>query len=128
MPDTTMTFNDEIGVNENGSVENVGGTVDNIGGTVDNSERPRFNFSFLTKETGDGEIESYINHPLNFKSSMGLAQILRGVSGLVGTSLKYALLDIIFGFFRLQRETNANVGTNDNQGVSGFNRGFRVQE
>ena len=59
---------------------------------------------FIMIETGEGSIEEYINHPLNFLESKGLAQIIRGVSGFVGNSLKLAVVDVIFGFMRMKNE------------------------
>lgn len=80
--------------------------VDEFSGAIEEPTKPSFgiDLSFLTKETGDGEIEDYLTHPMNFKKSVGMAQIIRGITGLVGSSLKYALLDITMGLFRMQRE------------------------
>lgn len=54
---------------------------------------------FLLAKTGPGNIESYINHPLNVKDNAGLAQIIRGLTGMFN-SLDYAVVDIIVGAFR----------------------------
>jgi hypothetical protein len=77
----------------------------------------RFNEMFskvLTAETGEGSISDYIDHPMNFKKSEGLAQILRGLTGIVG-NLKLAIIDVVFGALRFSNEgkgqTN-NVGSN----------------
>lgn len=52
-------------------------------------------------ETGAGEINDYIDLPLNFDRSEGLAQILRGASGFIGANfLRSAILDIVVGFWR----------------------------
>ncbi len=58
-------------------------------------------------ETGPGEVEDYIQHPLNFGKSAGVAQVLRGLTGLAAAfgvaSLRLALLDIGLGFWRMAR-------------------------
>lgn len=68
----------------------------------------------LTAETGSGAIGDYLDHPMNFNKSLGLAQILRGLTGLVG-NLKLAIIDIGFGALRFSREKkgvvmNGNIG------------------
>lgn len=60
-------------------------------------EKPKFKFDFLT-ETGEGSVEEYKDHILNFNKSKWLARILRGMTGIFG-SLNYALLDIVIGIF-----------------------------
>jgi len=59
--------------------------------------------SFLLAKTGDGPVESYMDHPLNFKGSKGMAQILRGVTGMAG-ELDYAIIDIGLGLVQLTKE------------------------
>jgi len=73
-----------------------------------------FDISFLFKETGPGAIEDYIEHPLNAKRSRGLAQALRGATGLFGDGLKAALADILFGGMEYMRERRVEAvnGTN----------------
>lgn len=62
----------------------------------------------LTSETGDGSIDDYLDHPMNFKKSKGIAQILRGVTG-IGLNLRLAIIDIGFGALRFSKErTNIN--------------------
>lgn len=52
-------------------------------------------------ETGTGEINDYIDLPLNFDRSEGLAQILRGAAGFIGANfLRSAILDVVVGFWR----------------------------
>jgi hypothetical protein len=53
-------------------------------------------FDILRTKTGAGSIDSYIDSPLNFNKSEGLAQILRGFTGFLG-ALDYAILDIVLG-------------------------------
>jgi hypothetical protein len=60
--------------------------------------------SFLMKETGPGEIEAYLNHPLNARRSRGLAQMLRGFTGFFGDGLRAAIADIAFGGMEYVRE------------------------
>lgn len=65
-----------------------------------NSGSPLLNL--LKSPTGGGAIESYNDHPLNFKNNHYLSQILRGLTGMIG-SLDFALIDIIvgtIGFFK----------------------------
>lgn len=64
----------------------------------------KLDFSWLMKETGPGEIEDYIDHPLNFNASKGLAQIIRGVAGFIGngSQLKLAVVDVLFGFLKMR--------------------------
>jgi hypothetical protein len=57
----------------------------------------------LTAETGEGSIGDYIDHPINFNNSKGLAQIIRGLSGILG-NLNLAIVDVIFGALRFSRE------------------------
>lgn len=57
----------------------------------------------LTAETGEGSIEDYLDHPMNFLKSKGLAQMLRGVHGL-GANLKLAIIDVGMGFLRFSKE------------------------
>jgi hypothetical protein len=57
----------------------------------------------LTAETGEGSINSYIDHPMNFSNSMGLAQLIRGLTGIVG-NLNLAIVDVIFGALRFSKE------------------------
>lgn len=61
-------------------------------------------FSFLMRETGPGPIEDYLDHPLNAKRSRGLAQVLRGATGLFGEGLRAALADIVIGGISFMHE------------------------
>lgn len=67
------------------------------------STAPSIDLSFLTAKTGSGSIEDYILHPLNFGGSRGMAQILRGCTGIAG-DLDLALIDIVIGGFNLFAE------------------------
>lgn len=55
-----------------------------------------FDFSFLKAKTGPGPIEDYIDHPMNFNGGRAAAQILRGLTGLLG-ALDLAIIDILIG-------------------------------
>lgn len=70
---------------------------------------PHFDFSFLKTPTGSGSIEDYTDHVLNPNKSKGLAQMLRGFTGLAG-ELNLAILDITFGAFAFLKE-NKNTAT-----------------
>ena len=61
-------------------------------------------FSFLTRETGPGSIDDYLDHPLNAKRSRGLAQVIRGATGLFGEGLRAALADIVIGGLAFMHE------------------------
>lgn len=57
----------------------------------------------LKTETGEGEIDDYITHPLNFNGSKGMAQVIRGITGFAG-NIRLAIVDIIVGVIRLGQE------------------------
>lgn len=59
--------------------------------------------SFLAAPTGDGSVEEYIQHPLNFDQKNSTARILRGATGICG-SLDYALIDIGLGLIEKIQE------------------------
>ena len=61
-------------------------------------------FSFLFAATGPGAVDSYINHPLNFSQSVGLGQVIRGLTGFLG-SLEYAVVDLVIGLMRWRAES-----------------------
>lgn len=63
-----------------------------------------FDFSFLMTETGEGSIEDYVDHPMNFNGSKSVARILRGATGFFG-SLRLAILDIILGVLEYAKES-----------------------
>jgi hypothetical protein len=60
------------------------------------ADRGGFDFSFLKAKTGEGTIDQYLDHPLNFNESRAIARVLRGASGLMG-DLDFALVDIGIG-------------------------------
>lgn len=65
----------------------------------------------LSTETGEGDIKDYVAHPLNIWQSEGVAQIIRGITGLTGNSLRLAVVDVAFGYFRWKNERMKGVGT-----------------
>lgn len=69
----------------------------------------------LTSDTGEGNISDYIDHPMNFNKSMGLAQILRGITGIVG-NLKLAIIDIGFGVLRFSKEKRGGINDISDRG------------
>lgn len=93
------------GVSENEFDENV------VSPTPPQESGIKFDLSFLKTPTGDGEIEEYMSHPLNFMKSRGFAQILRGVTGFTG-NLKLAIIDIVFGAFNFIKERRQDAGSN----------------
>lgn len=74
------------------------------------SEQPKQNsfWSMLKSETGEGSIQSYSNHPLNLKSNDYVSQIIRGLTGMIG-SLNFAIIDIFLGGFGLFKEKRDHV-------------------
>lgn len=57
----------------------------------------------LTSETGQGSIGDYIEHPMNFNQSKGLARVLRGLTGIVG-NLNLAIIDVVLGVLEFSKE------------------------
>ena len=70
---------------------------------------PQIDLSWLKAKTGPGTIESYIDHPLNASRSRGVAQILRGVTGLAG-DLDLAVIDIGLGLVEVIKEKRVSRG------------------
>lgn len=58
---------------------------------------------FLQAKTGEGSIEDYIDHPMNVGRSKGLAQLIRGFTGLFG-ALDLAIIDIVVGLMQFTKE------------------------
>lgn len=70
----------------------------------------RLDLSWFKTETGEGEIDEYIDHPLNFNNSKGIAQALRGFAGFMGngSQLRFAIIDILFGLNRFRKDLKPN--------------------
>lgn len=68
---------------------------------------------FIWAKTGPGEPEEYLSHPLNVPKSLGLARVLRGVTGLALSQgvdgLDFALVDIGIGLLIISRERMPSV-------------------
>jgi len=75
-----------------------------IGEKILNSEGPGKTknnfFDILKTKTGEGSIEFYNEHPLNFNHSLPISQIIRGATGFFG-ALDLAIIDIMLGIFQL---------------------------
>lgn len=54
----------------------------------------------MTAQTGEGSIESYIEHPMNVLNNKAGARILRGLTGIFG-NLDLAIIDIVVGVLDL---------------------------
>jgi hypothetical protein len=57
----------------------------------------------------DEPIQKYMEHPLNFSKSEGMAYIVRGFSALAGGILNYWWMDVVGGFMRIRKESAAKV-------------------
>lgn len=81
------------------------------------SESVRGGFSFpdlniLLSRTGEGAIEDYIDHPLNWDNEKSTARIIRGCTGICG-ELNRALIDIAFGIIeKIQEKKEKKVNEN----------------
>jgi hypothetical protein len=118
MPDVTL--NDIA----NETIDNIPGEeIPTLGETVEYTPEPSkiqvLLNKVLTAETGEGSIEDYIQHPMNFKNSKGLAQMLRGFTGIIG-NLKLAIVDVVFGYLRFSQEKGEKVNEFNVPGGSSF--------
>lgn len=89
--------NEEVAGTENMEFENV---------VEEEVESPGIDIlGILKAETGPGaaDDEVYIQHPLNYNGSKGIARILRGITGMFGVS-RSALADILVGSYQLFKE------------------------
>lgn len=66
---------------------------------------------FMTAKTGEGSINDYIDHPLNFSHTNGMAQMIRGLTGLLG-SLDLAIIDILVGLLQVSKDRKVNTVVN----------------
>jgi hypothetical protein len=72
-------------------------------------------FSFLKAETGEGSIDQYLEHPLNFNNSKPMARVIRGLTGMFD-NLNLAIIDIVIGgleYVKGRRSTSAETQTTD---------------
>lgn len=70
---------------------------------VEQKQGFNLDLGFLKSPTGAGSIDDYIEHPMNFFRSRGLGQVLRGLTGLVG-SLDLAIIDVVLGAMQFLKE------------------------
>lgn len=78
-------------------------------------EKAGIDLSVLKAKTGEGSVGDYLDHPMNFNNSQGMARVLRGLTGIVG-SLDLAIIDIVVGVLDLLKTTKKGVVEN---GLSG---------
>jgi len=64
----------------------------------------------LKSPTGEGELLEYAEHPLNFNRSEGMARMIRGASGILG-SLDLAIVDLVIGLIQVLIERRGSVST-----------------
>lgn len=76
------------------------------------SETISLDFGFLMKKTGPGPVESYLDHPMNPKSSSGMARMLRGFTGIAG-DLDLAVIDIALGALEMAMEKRSIANGSD---------------
>lgn len=69
-------------------------------------------FNILKSKTGPGEVEDYIEHPINLKKSTAVAKILRGIEGIFG-ALDLAIIDILIGSLELIKNKKQNKVQNE---------------
>jgi hypothetical protein len=62
-------------------------------------------FDILKSKTGEGTIQDYQEHPLNFSNNKYIGQILRGLTGILG-ALDLAIIDIGMGILGLIKDRN----------------------
>ena len=70
---------------------------------IEESKGIGIDLGFLQAKTGEGSIDSYIEHPMNINKSRGLAQVIRGFTGLFG-ALDLAIIDIVVGLMQFTKE------------------------
>lgn len=66
----------------------------------------------LTAETGEGEIDAYRSHPLNWDGSLEVARLLRGLTGMLG-NLRLAIVDVAFAIVKLATRRGAAAGAGE---------------
>jgi hypothetical protein len=99
-----ITIEEELG----GDAAHAGQDDFNTGENIPMDDSPseptgsRFDFSFLKAKTGEGSIDHYLDHPMNFNESRAVARMLRGASGLIG-ELDLAVIDIAVGAMDFMR-------------------------
>ncbi len=81
--------------------DNINIDQDQDQGSVENKSGPpqKSFWDIITTKTGQGNLENYIDNPLNYDNTKETGQVLRGLSGFTG-DLDLAVVDIIMGIFR----------------------------
>lgn len=79
-------------------------------GPEEESAAPGLLERILSAQTGPGEVSQYQDHPMNYDRSEGLAQIIRGLTGIVRVDLRLAVIDILVGAVRWLRRAPAPAG------------------
>jgi hypothetical protein len=74
-------------------------------------EKKGIDVSILKAKTGEGSVYEYINHPLNFNESLGLARVLRGLTGMLGT-VDFAIADIVIGALDFLKSSKKGIKEN----------------
>src|SRR4051812_23994356 len=100
---SNRTINDMLNDDEK-NVPHETFTQDDLYEGGDYYQEPKNEFfqKIITSETGTGSIGNYLDHPMNFNKSMGLAQTLRGLTGIIG-NLNLAIIDVVFGILRFSK-------------------------
>lgn len=71
--------------------------VESVGASPEVQPQRSFEIpEFLKAKTGPGNVESYIDHPMNLKKNEHFARVLRGLTGMFN-SLDYAIIDVVIG-------------------------------
>lgn len=61
---------------------------------------------FIKRPTGEGDVNEYINHPMNYDGTREVGQVIRGMTGLLG-ALNYAIIDIGIGLMKILSKKKA---------------------
>ncbi len=78
-------------------------TQEEMSQEVTEKQKLNFDLSFLQAKTGEGTIDEYLEHPMNIAKSKGMAQLIRGFTGLFG-ALDLAIIDITVGLMQFTKE------------------------
>jgi hypothetical protein len=104
-----MPRDEEVSIDDVVGVADPVGPYDTLKDSLSDPE-PKFslNLEFLKTQTGSGELEEYLNHPLNFNRSYAVGRIIRGITGFAG-EMRYAVIDIFLGVLELRKSKAAHV-------------------
>lgn len=79
--------------------------------TIQQEQKTGLDLSILKSPTGVGSVGDYLEHPMNFNKSQGMARILRGLTGILG-NLDLAIIDIAVGLLDLLKTNKKGTITN----------------